>query len=176
VVETIDIEDLAQSLARQVRAYLAEEMGTPVSGWRKPAIPEGPLTLDSLTVTVGIGDSSGLTVALSFSSQLAEHLFRRTLAQMNLSLSSMPPMEQEIYRQGTLLEAVNVIAGHWLPDYPSKDQKAVMTPPALLDRAKQIRGVARAQLAAIDVGTEHGELRIWLIKPRSLVEQELKAA
>ncbi len=176
MADTMVLEDLARSLAEQARAYLSGEMGTTVSGWRKPVIPEDALTLDTLTVTAGIGDASGPIAAFVFSSKLAEHLFRRTLSMMNLSASSMAPIEQEIYRQGTLVEAANVIIGHWLPNYPAKGGSTAMTPPVLLDRARQIRGISHSHCALIDVGTERGELRIALIRPRSLVEQEVKAA
>jgi hypothetical protein len=176
MADTIVLEDMAQSLAKQTRAYLVDEMGAKVSGWRKPTIPDGELTLDSLTVTAGVGGSSGLIAAFGFSPELAEHLFRRTVSLMNLSLSQISPMEQELYRQGTLIEAANVIVGHWLPNYPAKNGTAELTPPAILERAKQIRGMSSKQFTVVEVGTQQGDLRITLIRPPSLVEQERNAA
>ena len=159
------------SLAERTRRYLTDEMAIAVHAVHDSDGHADALSLAQMTAVIGIGGPSGLLIAFSYSPELADALFQRMIAALEI-----PPHEAEAFRGASLTEILNVIAGNWIADFSPPGARVCLTPPVLVEGARHIHRVPNATFRTLLATTEFGPLNVHLIGPQNLFDLHLNAA
>lgn len=165
------LAQMMTALGERTRLYLETEMAIPVTAMADADNVPAAITLDEMTAIVGIGGPTDLLAAFSFSSGLADALFHRLIEMLGL-----PPEEAGEFRQAGLGEMANVIAGNWIAEFSPPGTRTTLTPPTLVEGAKDIPHIPRAIYRTLSIATESGSMSIYLIGPKNMFDLMLNAA
>ncbi len=162
---------MMSSLGERTRSYLEAEMDIAVTAMADADNAPAEITLDHRTAIVGVGGEAGFLAAFSFSPELDETLFQRLALALGLV-----PDEAEDFREPGLGEMANVIAGNWIAEFSPPGTRTVLTPPVLVEGAKDIPRIPHAIYRTVSIATEVGSLSIYLIGPKNMFDLQLNAA
>jgi len=159
---------VASVLADQTKTYLHDQVGIDVTEVRATTENIENLKLRPLTAVLGVGGSAGLLVAFSFSQQIANALFERLTAGIEIT-----PDQVADYREATLAEFANIVLGHCTGELAKDGEHISLSPPVVLEDAKSIFRMKNAMFGTISMATPNGPFDIHMVGPRDVFDGEL---
>jgi len=123
------------------------------------------LELYDLTAIVGIGGPINLLAAFSFEQSLIDAIYLRITEEIDV-----PAGEEDIYREAAAAEIVNTIIGNCTADIELRVQDISLTPPIILDKAKQIQRTKDEMFFSQRLRTRAGRMTINLVGPIDLLD------
>lgn len=159
---------LAASLAGRTRDYLAAETGIAVGEVGAASENVDQLRLRDITAVIGVGGNVGMLVAFSFPMALADVLYRRLTAGIEV-----PPGQEADFREATITEIANIIVGHCTADFTEDGAAVAISPPVLIQDAKSINRMNKARFGTVQISTPQGDFDIHLIGPRGMFDDEM---
>lgn len=150
--------------------YFARELSLEVTPSTETPMMRNQLMLpdSSVTAIMGLGGFMHVLVAYSFSSTLAEYVFRISTEGLDIA-----PEEQGAMVNESVAENINIIIGHATNELNRRGDPASLSPPVVISEGRQIHRPSSACFSELAFGTEHGELKVFFIGPAELFDQEL---
>jgi CheY-specific phosphatase CheX len=159
---------VADCLADRTKSYLAGQVDVDVT--EVHAVTEGVnhLELREATAIIGLGGSTGMLIAFSFSQPMIDILYKRLTASIDV-----PPDQQSEYRNAAVTEVANVIVGNCTEDFARLDGRISLSPPVLLEDSKSIYRMKDAMFGTVLMVTPHGSFDIHIVGPQAMFDAQL---
>jgi hypothetical protein len=154
---------MSDSLVERTKSFLAAHIGIDVVDVRVATQDVDHLELRQETAVIGFG--GGLLIAFSFPQEMIDVLYRRLTESI-----VVPPGEEALYRRAAVSEVANVIIGHCTADFAADGKHVSISPPVVLEDAKNLYRTPNATFGTILIGTSHGSFDIYLIGSRNMNE------
>ena len=155
---------IMESIISKTRDYFDREFHIKMIGVDSGVGGLDTLVLKDITAIIGMGGAVNLLIAMSFDKGMINALFDRMTADINIQ-----PDEIVKFRKATAGEVVNTILGHCTGDLQGLDRLGItMTPPVIIDEAKNIHRSKDAMFYTQSMHTEFGHVDINLVGPREL--------
>jgi CheY-specific phosphatase CheX len=159
---------VAAALAERTKDYLAAHVGIGVAATQVATDEVDHLRLRHATAVIGVGGSVGMLIAFSFSRPLADAVYTRLMAGIDI-----PADEEAAYRESAVTELANVIIGNCTADFAGGGERISLTPPVLLEDTKSIFRMKDARFGAVALQTSYGPLDIHMVGPCDMFDAEL---
>lgn len=162
------VSDAVTSILARTRSYFEEEFGIAVSEVGEHEGKVETLTIHGLTAIIGFGGPVSLLVAFSFAPSLVDALYERMAAEIDV-----PPGEESVYRGYLAADIVNVIVGNCTADFQHGGQPISLTPPMIIECAKNIHRMKNAMFISRSLQTKFGFIDVNLLGPSELFDKDL---
>ena len=159
---------VTKSVPRRVHTYFSTAMALECISTSENMGDLELLDLRYLTVIIGIGGSIGLLIAFSFPRELIEVLYRRFTADI-----VVPADEEDHYRREAAAEMTNIIIGNCTAEFRTPGERISISPPVVLEEARQIQRMKDAMFCRTSVVTEAGVLDVNFVGPKELFDSSL---
>jgi CheY-specific phosphatase CheX len=156
---------VATTLAGRTRCYLADQASIEVMDVQTSTEDVDHLTLRHTTAIIGLG---GLLIAFSFPREMIDVLYERLTADIEI-----PVGQEAVYRDAAVTEAANVIAGNCTADLAGPGERIALSPPVLLEDARQIHRLKNAMFGTVSINTRQGSFDIHMVGPRDMFDARL---
>lgn len=174
---TVEASDFFRNLPDVLRArtirYFSEELALEARPATETPVLRNRLRLpdSSVTAIMGLSGSLHVLVAFSFSSSLADHVFRTSTAELAIA-----PEEKETMMNESTSEVINLVIGHSMEDLDRLGDTISLSPPAVISEGRQLHRPRDACFSELAFSTDQGMLNVFFIAPPDLFDETLQAA
>jgi len=159
---------LVQAIGKRTVGYLRSELGIPVQGATVHMQDVKRMQLLHLTSILSVEADIRMLIAFSFDRELTERVFTASTEGLEIAAD-----EQEMMREETVAELINIIVGNAMGDLAAKGTVIPISPPIIISEAKNITRSKGATFYTLDIVTESGMLSIHFIGPKELFDLSL---
>lgn len=159
---------LVQAIGDRTIGYLREELGIPVLGTTTNMGEVKRMELRYLTSILAVEADIRMLIAFSLDQDLAERVFIVSTEGLEIDED-----EQEMMREETITELINIIVGNAMADLAAKGTTIPISPPIVINEAKSITRHKGATFYTMDITTDIGKMSIHFIGPRELFDLNL---
>ena len=159
---------LVQAIGDRTVNYLRDELNIPVRGITVNMSDVKRMQLLDLTSILAVEADIRMLVAFSFDQELTEGVFVSSTEGLEIAED-----EQEMMREETVAELINIIVGNAVADLAPKGTVIPISPPIIISEAKNITRHKGATFYTLDIVTDNGRLSIHFIGPKELFDLNL---
>ncbi|MBU4176636.1 MAG: chemotaxis protein CheX [Desulfurivibrionaceae bacterium] len=159
---------LVQAIGKRTVGYLRSELGIPVQRATVHMQDVKRMQLQHLTSILSVEADIRMLIAFSFDRELTERVFTASTEGLEIADD-----EQEMMREETVAELINIIVGNAMGDLAAKGTVIPISPPIIISEAKNITRSKGATFYTLDIVTESGMLSIHFIGPKELFDLNL---
>lgn len=159
---------LVQSIGERTVAYLRDELDIPVRITTVHMRDVKRMQLQHLTSILSVEADIRMLIAFSFDLELTERVFAASTEGLEIA-----DEEQEMMREETVAELINIIVGNAMADLAATGTVIPISPPIIINEAKNITRDKDATFYTLDIVTDSGMLSIHFIGPRELFDLSL---
>lgn len=159
---------LVRAIGKRSVEYLKSDLGIPPRDVSLNMEDVKRMKLRYLTSILAVEADIRMLIAYSFDQDLAEQVFIASTEGLEIADD-----EQEMMREETVTELINVIVGNAMADLADKGATIPISPPYVINEAKSITRPREATFYTMDLGTDSGILSIHFIGPRELFDLNL---
>ena len=160
---------LVQAIGDRTIAYLREDLDIPVEGTTTNMGEVMRMQLRHLTSILAVEADIRMLIAFSLDQDLVERVF--VVSTDGLEIADD---EQEMMREETITELINIIVGNAMADLAAKGTTIPISPPIVINEAKSITRHKGATFYTMDLTTNIGMMSIHFIGPRELFDLNLE--
>ncbi len=164
----VDVGFLVTRTAERARAFLAQELDTPILASRFALRDVNRLDLRELTSIVVVGGPVDMIVAFSFDGALLEQLFKIYVADLTIENH-----EREIYIGETAGDIINTVIGNLTADINPGGRAITFSPPVIVTGARSLLRYKEARFYTVSLETAYGALVVNIIGPKQLFDKYL---
>ena len=159
---------LVQAIGNRTVSYLRDELNIPVRGTTVNMRDVKRMQLMHLTSILAVEADIRMLIAFSFDRELTERVFTASTEGLEIAED-----EQEMMREETVAELINIIVGNAMADLASMGTVIPISPPIIINEAKNITRNKGATFYTLDIVTDSGMLSIHFIGPKELFDLNL---
>jgi CheY-specific phosphatase CheX len=159
---------LIQAIGDRTVGYLRDELNIPVLRTTVNMRDVKRMQLLHLTSILAVEADIRMLVAFSFDRGLAERVFVASTEGLKIAED-----EQEMMREETVAELINIIVGNAMAELASKGTAIPISPPIIISGAKNITRHKGATFYTLDIVSDSGMLSIHFIGPKELFDLNL---
>jgi CheY-specific phosphatase CheX len=156
------------SILHQTSAVLAGEGMARIDGFDVHELGQEFVKLHDITAVAGFGLPVGLLIAFSFDQTLLGDILDKATGTL-----PVPDDERELYLRETAAEVVNTVLGLCTADFDLKDTAVSLSPPVVMEGARDIQRRGDAVFASMEILTDKGAVSVNLFGPRHLFDDSL---
>ncbi|MFA7384240.1 MAG: chemotaxis protein CheX [Desulfurivibrionaceae bacterium] len=159
---------LVQAIGDRTVGYLKNELKITVRGTTAHMQDVKRMQLQHLTSILSVEADIRMLIAFSFDRELTERVFIASTQGLDIAED-----EQEMMREETVAELINIIVGNAMADLASRGTVIPISPPIIINEAKNISRNKGATFYTLDIITASGMLSIHFIGPKELFDLNL---
>lgn len=159
---------LVQAIGDRTVGYLRNELKIPVQITTVHMRDVKRMQLLHLTSILSVEADIRMLIAFSFDRELTEGVFIASTEGLEIADD-----EQEMMREETVAELINIIVGNAMGDLASAGTIIPISPPIIISEAKNITRNKGATFYTLDIVTDSGMLSIHFIGPKELFDLSL---
>jgi CheY-specific phosphatase CheX len=155
-------------IERRTNFYTATQLKLAVRDVTRQMSFVDKVRLRDLTAMVALGPDIDLYIAYSFDSKLIAKVTEIATRDLGVTVE-----EQNLYRDDSASEMVNIIVGNSTADLAVCGQALRLSPPVVIQGAKCLHPHADAAYATLTFRFEDGNLDVIFVGPRPLFDDQL---
>ena len=159
---------LVQAIGDRTVSYLKNELTIPVRGTEVHMRDVKRMQLLHLTSILSVEADIRMLIAFSFDRELTERVFIASTEGLEITED-----EAEMMREETVSELINIIVGNAMADLAATGTIIPISPPIIINEAKNITRNKGATFYTLDIVTDSGMLSIHFIGPKELFDLSL---
>lgn len=159
---------LVKAIATRTVSYLKDELAIPARKIMVHMRDVKRMQLLHLTSILTVEADIRMLIAFSFDKELTERVFIASTEGLEIDDD-----EQEVMREETVAELINIIVGNAMGDLAAKGTVIPISPPIIISEAKNITRNKGATFYTLDIVTDNGMLSIHFIGPKELFDLNL---
>ena len=159
---------LVQAIGDRTVGYLKDELEITVRGTTAHMQDVKRMQLLHLTSILSVEADIRMLIAFSFDREMTERVFLASTEGLEIADD-----EQEMMREETVAELINIIVGNAMADLASMGTVIPISPPIIINEAKNITRNKGATFYTLDIITDSGMLSIHFIGPKELFDLNL---
>jgi len=165
---TLDAKQLIEDVTDKTISFLDKETSLKVIDKTFEANDQTHMDLKNISSLISIGGNLNAYIVFSFDRDLIFQIFKNYTKGLDLV-----PEEQATDIEETAGEMLNIIIGNTLTLFQKKGEAIHFSTPIIISEAKRIMRSRNAKFFQSDLDTDYGAMRIFLVGPKELFNNEL---